>query len=303
MQDQIDPANFGLIPCDIRTVAGLIFINFNKNEKKPAFEPAAEIIAPELQHHRLEKAKIAHWRTDIVKANWKLVYENNRECYHCPNAHPEYIRANYDLMFTYVQKPDGTFERHVDSNHSQRDIVISHIEECSERWSKYGVKCSSSNNFPGDGWYRSSRMPLRKGWCTESLDGKPVGPIMGDFEESDRDMGSLRIHTLPNFWIHVSSDYAAASRLTPIDPVHTKLDQVWLVSEDAKEGVDYHLDKLLPFWEKTNISDWEICEYNQAGILSEMYRPAPYSISKEGGVENFIRWYLRSLNSGINSHV
>ena len=35
-------------------------------------------------------------RKKIVAANWKIVWENNRECYHCNVNHPQYIKANFD---------------------------------------------------------------------------------------------------------------------------------------------------------------------------------------------------------------
>jgi Rieske 2Fe-2S family protein len=56
---------------------------------------------------------------------------------------------------------------------------------------------------------------------------------------------------------------------------------------------------MLPFWDRTNSSDWEICELNQAGILSDKYSPAPYSLKKESGVEMFIKWYLHTLSRGV----
>jgi len=300
MDDQISFDSYGLFPCNIRTAEGLIFINLSDNPVF-SFEPAAEVLKPQLLHHRLADGKVAYFRSDLVKANWKLVYENNRECYHCPNAHSDYVRANYDLALIYTKLPNGSFIRTVDPNHPKRTEVLEHIEQSSQRWAKYNLSCAAHNSFPGDGWYRASRLPCRKGWVTESLDGKPVAPILGDFEEEDRDMGSLRIHILPNFWVHVSSDHAVATQLTPVDSIHTRADQYWLVHKDAQEGKDYSLDKLLPFWERTNESDWRICEYNQAGVLSDRYSPAPYSIKKESGVETFVNWYLRTLLVGLDN--
>src|SRR5258705_107918 len=32
----------------------------------------------------------------VVNATWKLVWENNRECYHCNVNHPQYSKANFD---------------------------------------------------------------------------------------------------------------------------------------------------------------------------------------------------------------
>ena len=48
--------------------------------------------------HALEKCKVAHSVDYVVKANWKIVFENNRECYHCPSHHDEYNAATYDVM-------------------------------------------------------------------------------------------------------------------------------------------------------------------------------------------------------------
>ena len=51
-----------------------------------------------MQHQGLEDAKLAKSVRYTVKANWKLVFENNRECYHCNHAHPEYVQGTYDAM-------------------------------------------------------------------------------------------------------------------------------------------------------------------------------------------------------------
>ena len=51
-----------------------------------------------MKPHALERAKIAHQIDYVVKANWKIVFENNRECYHCPPNHKEYNSAAYDVQ-------------------------------------------------------------------------------------------------------------------------------------------------------------------------------------------------------------
>ena len=51
-----------------------------------------------MKPHAIERAKIAHQIDYVVKANWKLVFENNRECYHCPPNHKEYNSAAYDVQ-------------------------------------------------------------------------------------------------------------------------------------------------------------------------------------------------------------
>jgi phenylpropionate dioxygenase-like ring-hydroxylating dioxygenase large terminal subunit len=44
-----------------------------------------------------ERARIAHAIDYDVEANWKLVWENNRECYHCTPRHPQYVKSNFDV--------------------------------------------------------------------------------------------------------------------------------------------------------------------------------------------------------------
>src|SRR3546814_12501194 len=44
--------------------------------------------------HGLENAKVAYQTTIVEKGNWKLVWENNRECYHCSGSHPEICRTS-----------------------------------------------------------------------------------------------------------------------------------------------------------------------------------------------------------------
>ena len=41
----------------------------------------------------LADAKVAFETTIVEKGNWKLVWENNRECYHCAANHPELCRT------------------------------------------------------------------------------------------------------------------------------------------------------------------------------------------------------------------
>ena len=43
-----------------------------------------------------DRARIAKVIEYEVEANWKLVWENNRECFHCVPCHPQYVKANFD---------------------------------------------------------------------------------------------------------------------------------------------------------------------------------------------------------------
>lgn len=97
--------------------------------------------------------------------------------YHCVGGHPEYIRSNYDTAYTY-QLIDGKHVRLVDPLHPKRDEIEQHVTAKTRDWKALGISCSTDSAFPGAGWFRASRTPLRKGWVTESIDGTPVSTLM-----------------------------------------------------------------------------------------------------------------------------
>jgi phenylpropionate dioxygenase-like ring-hydroxylating dioxygenase large terminal subunit len=49
-------------------------------------------IEPCLMPFDLRNAKVAFESRIVEHGNWKLVLENNRECYHCAASHPELTR-------------------------------------------------------------------------------------------------------------------------------------------------------------------------------------------------------------------
>ena len=144
-------------------------------------------------------------------------------------------------------------------------------------------------------WYSANRTPLVEGYVSESMDGSQVAPLMGDY--TDADVGTLRMRTMPNMWLHASCDHAVTTRLLPAGPQCTKVRVTWLVDEEAVEGRDYELDRLMPFWQLTSEQDWELCERVQRGVSSSRYVPGPLSKYKEYNVDAFIRWYLKELST------
>src|SRR4029078_11201445 len=77
-----------------REEEGLIYLSLAR-EPLP-FEPADQLLSILLRPQGLRRAKVARAVDYLIKANWKLVWENNRECYHCNVNHPQYIKANFD---------------------------------------------------------------------------------------------------------------------------------------------------------------------------------------------------------------
>jgi glycine betaine monooxygenase A len=277
----VDQSNLGLHPVPLRNVAGLLFVALG--DDPVSFDRAAAEVGEKMIHQGLEQAKLAKSARYTVQANWKLIFENNRECYHCNTAHPEYVQGTYDTArFSPQSLPEVERQERL----------------ADERFARMGLGSAMASSEMTGSYWRAARTPLMEGWKTQSLDGKPVAPLMGTFRaRGEWSRGTLRATVFPNFWQHASDDHAVATRITPIDATSCQVDVYWLVHQDAVEGTDYDLKKLMPFWQRTSEQDWEICAANQAGILSPRYQPGPYSSVRETNVQHFVDWYLGALGS------
>jgi Rieske 2Fe-2S family protein len=275
----VDAQDFGLKQHQAIEVGGLVLVCLG--EEPPDADAMRDAFARWLAPQGLEGARIAAIADYRVAANWKVVFENNRECLHCPVAHREYIRANYDI---HLADPRRAGE------------IVARLGAEAERWSAMGLEAPTLVSDMTAAWWRVNRTPLVPGFVTESLDGAPVAPVMGRYPVHD--VGTLRATIFPNFWMHGSGDHAVTTRLLPDGPGATRVRVVWLVDAAAEEGRDYALDRLMPFWQRTSEQDWEICENVQRGIASAHYRPGPFEIEKERNVAQFVTWYLDEMRSG-----
>ncbi|MEX2307944.1 MAG: aromatic ring-hydroxylating dioxygenase subunit alpha [Pirellulales bacterium] len=288
MQDDVAKDELGLLRAHVREVEGLVFVSLA--DEPPDFRPAAEAIGPLARPQGFDRAKVAKIVDYDVAANWKLIWENNRECYHCNVNHPQYIKANFDHY-----NADDLSER----IQSRIDSVVARSEE---KWTAAGLALSHRRSgmaqFPDadrNGWFAANRTPLVEGYVSETLDGRQVAPLMGDY--TDADVGTLRIRTLPNMWHHASCDHAVTTRVLPMGVHRTSVRVTWLVNQNAVEGRDYRLEEVMPFWQLTSEQDWALCALAQKGVNSSHYVPGPFSTYKEYNVDAFVRWCLQQLTS------
>jgi len=290
MQPNLDKSQLGLHAVHAREVEGMVFISLAHEPED--FDPVESAIAPVARPQGLARGKVAKIMDFDVAANWKLVWENNRECYHCNVNHPQYIKANFDHY-----NADDTIPRVAERLKS----VTLRLES---KLGAAGISLREETGMtefpdPDHGiWYAANRTPLEPGYVSETMDGKQVAPLMGDY--SDPEVGTLRIRSLPNFWIHASCDHSVAVCLTPIGIDHTNIRMIWLVDAKAKEGTDYILDKLLPFWLLTAEQDWAICTNQQRGVSSHGYTPGPLSTYKEYNLDRFLRWYIQEMKTRLD---
>jgi glycine betaine catabolism A len=99
-------ADYPLHSVNLELWEGFIFVNLERNP-----EPLEKWFAP-------LSGKFSHWNMSIlqpakrieydVRANWKLMFENYSECYHCPGVHPQLQKISpYDSAENDLR--DGPF--------------------------------------------------------------------------------------------------------------------------------------------------------------------------------------------------
>ena len=275
MGPDFDPTRHGLKTVHCRELAGLVYICLA--DEAPDFDTFADIARPYLEPHDLANARVAHESSIIEKGNWKLVWENNRECYHCGGNHPALCR-------TFPDDPTVTgIEEGVTPPH-----LLAHFDRCE------AAGLPSRFYLHGDGQFRVARMPLKEGAESYTMDGKTaVRRWLGRVPMADA--GSMLKFHYPTTWNHFLPDHSIVFRVTPISPTETEVTTKWLVHKDAVEGVDYDLKRLTEVWVATNDEDRRVVEDNQQGINSPAYTPGPYSATQESGVLQFVDWYCTTL--------
>jgi Rieske 2Fe-2S family protein len=280
MGASFDRAQYGLKPVHCTSVGGYIWVCVAK--VAPDFEPIRKHIEPYFLPHRMQDTKVAFESTIIERANWKLVWENNRECYHCAANHPELCR-------TYPEDPAVTG---VDAGNDNPRIAAKWA-----RWESLGLP--SKFHISASGQYRTARMPLIEGTVSYTMTGNAAvrRPLTDAIKEPD--IGTLLLFHFPSIWNHIMGDHASSFRMLPISATETQLTTKWLVHRDAVEGVDYDVKALTEVWLATNDEDRRICQENQLGIMSPGYDPAPYSPVHEDGVVQFVDWYCSHLQSRL----
>ena len=75
----------------------------------------------------------------------------------------------------------------------------------------------------------------------------------------------------------------------------------WYVSNQAIEGKDYDVDRLVAFWDVTNRQDITLCTMNQQGVNSRGYTPGPCSPSEEDDIDHLLSFYINTLREDRSS--
>ena len=279
MGADFQPAKHGLKPLHCATAAGMVFIC--AAEIAPDFAALKAAADRYTAPNRMSEMKVAHQSRIVENGNWKLVLENNRECYHCAGAHPALCR-------TFNDDPDL-----VGSDDSLSSPAgAAHVNRCEDAGlpSRYLIS-------PDEQW-RLVRIPFVGEAVSYTMDGRAAAPLIPGMPFANA--GSLLFFHYPNTWNHFLSDHVLNFRVLPISATETEVTTTWLVHKDAVAGRDYDLTRLTEVWLTTNDEDRRVVEENQIGINSPAYEPGPYSVKQESGVVQFVDWYVNKLTGVLS---
>ncbi len=288
MDADFSKKDHGLSPVALENIGGLIFICMG--DAPPPIDRVKADITDQIAVYDLEHCKVAVQDELIEDANWKLVMENNRECYHCDAGHPELISVLGTYGFGKGLPEDSEAEA---ANDAAYEAMLTSKRD---DWKALGLY-RDLIEFPDGWWHRMARLPLANGAVTQSIDGKLASKkLIGPFTEPES--SSLSVWTQPNSWHHFCCDHVVTFSLTPLAADKTLLRTSWLVHEDAIEGVDYDPAHLAALWRKTNEQDGHFSSLNHRGISTDGYQPGPYAL-EEKLVEDFKDFYVDRARQAI----
>jgi phenylpropionate dioxygenase-like ring-hydroxylating dioxygenase large terminal subunit len=253
MHADFDPAPYHLKPAHVDVWNGLIFVCFADERPRPLDEHFAAVSSGELAAgFDLSGMKLAATACHEIKANWKIVVDNNLECYHCAVNHPE-LSELVDWRFI----ADDTFDAF-----------------CAERADGLEVF-----GFP----LPSPQLSIDAARVCRV----PIPRLPGSGEATE----SRAIHWEPGVAMVVSGDNAWLFVPRPLGPGRTELRQYWFVARDAVAGADYEVDTVKEFWMTTMLQDLGLCERVHQGMANPAYEAGPLNRIHQGYNAGFYRWY------------
>lgn len=286
LPDGIDPTKLGLHAVPVREIGGVILASLHGDLE--TLDLVQQEFEPGLNYHGFAQARIAARRSYPTTANWKLVMENFRECYHCYPAHPEYCSVMQWVGAIARVSEDGGkgWAQAVAKWSSEEASPDSPLEVISSN-SEYDDPKTPSRVC------QAFRMPVGEGRKTQSQDGQPVAPLMGQQRRFD---GGVSHFVLRPFVVLMGlNDHAVMLQFLPTGAQSTDVVITWLVNAAAADS-EIDVERMTWLWDVTTVQDKRLIERNAAGVRSQSYSPGPYS-KLENRTAEFIERYLREQSS------
>src|SRR2546423_280025 len=251
-----DRSDYSLHWVTLEVWEGFIFVNL-ADDAIPLEEWFARL-AGKFSHWNLPRLRSVKRVEYDMKANWKLMFENYSECYHCPGVHP---------MLSKVSPYDS----------AENDLT--------------------EGPFLG-GFMRINKgksLTMSGETCAMRID-HPPSRSYGEAGEQNEGMERVFYYSIfPNMLLSMHPEYVMVHQLWPQSPERTLIVCDWYFHPDAIERDDFKPEDAIEFWDMTNKQDWHVCELSQQGVASRAYEPGPYS-PRESIPAAWDRYYLRQMS-------
>lgn len=281
-----------LLPVHTKVIGTHIFVCL-ADEAPTDIAHLEEVMTPRFAPYQLLHTKIAHEAEIIEDGNWKLVIENNRECYHCGGTHPELTASFLPEDFGFCPEelsPESTAA--LEDYHARN-------ARYQQSWLQDGFVGAGATveylDVDAVTQFRTQQLVIAGHGESQTMSTRVACTrLFGDLQR--RDLGDTHMWT-HNSWTHVMSDHAVITYIIPLAPDKTLVRTKWLVNADAVEGVDYDLQQLTEVWLATNAQDASLVAITHRGTQDPAYVPGPFSAFTESYVDQFSRWYAARLNA------
>jgi phenylpropionate dioxygenase-like ring-hydroxylating dioxygenase large terminal subunit len=281
-------SDYWLHPVNVAIWEGFIFVNLAISGPLTSILSQGErrTRVPDASHISLERwfaplaGKFSRWNLPAlrsakrseydVRANWKLIFENYSECYHCLGVHPELSKIS----------PHDSAEN---------DLTEGPFLGGFMRIAK-GRSLTVSGNACAVGIADANRVRDR----VPAHNRNPSQKIEYDYDHEHEHDGKNRVFyysIFPNMLLSLHPDYVMVHQLQPQSPEQTLILCDWFFHPEAFKHSDFAPDDAIQFWDMVNRQDWHVCELSQQGIASRAYQPGPYS-SRESIPAAWDEYYL-----------
>jgi Rieske 2Fe-2S family protein len=255
-----DKADYSLHEVSLAVWEGFLFVNLARDAStERGGYSSEEWFAPltgKFSHWNLPRLRSAKRIEYDVRANWKLIFENYSECYHCPGVHPALQRLTpYDLAENDLC--EGPFLGGFMPITKGKSLTMS------------GNACA-----PGVGDKEEAEKEEKDRVFYYSIFPSMLLSMHPDYVMVHQlwPQSPERTLILCDWLFHPDAEAAAASG----------------------SGYKYDPEDAIEFWDMTNKQDWHVCELSQQGIASRAYQPGPYS-PRESIPAAWDREYLRQM--------
>jgi glycine betaine catabolism A len=249
-----DRAAYPLFKVAVRAWGGFIFVNLAGDRAAPLAEALGDV-PTRFRNYGFADLRIGKRIVMDVKANWKLLFENFSECFHCPPVHPELCEI-------------ATLFREAGAWGLRTDEAGSPLQRTRPRY--------------------------KPGAATLTMDGTARIPPFRGLSEQERSTLYQSQTVRPNFFLNIHPDYVNSHQMLPTGPESVRMIYDWLFEPESMKHPEFDLDHYVALWDLTNRQDARNCEWQQEGLHARPLAHGSF-VPQESGCHQFNQWVLESM--------